>query len=324
MGTLVTCATGSVSRAFVRSLRQRGEDANVLIRDASRASTFANERVFMGDVFDSDLLRRAAAGVDTIVHVSPRVYPTGDIASQLVAHRRSHVESTRLVLEAGLSQGVERFLFVSSAHAGGRGTEQAMCETAGGMPDTPYAQAKLEAEEVALAYADRHALHVLILRPPGVYGPGDKSLVSPLWRAARLGIWLPLEGVQAVHSLVFADDLARAGLDLLEASGSGSRPRVFNVKDPVDYRPRDLYADVCRAHGRKPLLFRMPDEMLSVLGAIGTRSRSVPGLRSLAVLRQFLTLQRYCGHLFEEALPAFRFTGFGSAAEAVASRRLDR
>lgn len=125
-------------------------------------------------------------------------------------HRRAHVESTRLVLDEAVSRGIERFLLVSSAHATGRGTSSARCESLPGRPETPYARAKLEAEELALSYADRHPLEVVAVRPPGIYGPGDKSVVSSLSRAARLNLWRPLEGIQALHSMVSVDNLARA------------------------------------------------------------------------------------------------------------------
>ncbi|MFQ5801325.1 MAG: NAD-dependent epimerase/dehydratase family protein [Candidatus Methylomirabilales bacterium] len=313
MATLVTCGTGFVSRAFVRSLRAEDKLVHVLIRDGSKASVFSGEKVFVGDVFDPSCVRRTVRGVKTIVHVPPRVYPDGDEQFQLAMHRRAHVESTRLVLDGAVSQGVGKFLFVSSAHATGCSSDRILCESSGGRPETPYAQAKLEAEGMVLSYAERYSMDVVILRPPGIYGSGDKSVVSSLCRAAQRNLWLPLKGLDVLHSLVFVDNLARAGLALLKATGEGIGPRVFIVKDPVDYRPGDLYISVCRALGKRVRLFRAPLPLLRTLGFIGGRCRNIPRLRGLGLFRHLITPQQYCGHLFNETMPGFPFVGLDEA-----------
>ena len=114
---------------------------------------------------------------------------------------------------------------------------------------------------MALSYADRHPLEVVAVRPPGIYGPGDKSVVSSLSRAARLNLWLPLEGIQALHRMVSVDNLARAGTTLLRMAGHGRvSSRAYIVKDPVDYSPADLYATVCRALGKRAMRFEVPSK----------------------------------------------------------------
>ena len=75
MPILVTCATGFVSRAFVRALRADGEDVHVLIRDGSKTSSFSGQKVFVGDVFDRSCVAAAMEGADSVVHVPARVYP---------------------------------------------------------------------------------------------------------------------------------------------------------------------------------------------------------------------------------------------------------
>ncbi|MFQ5803914.1 MAG: NAD-dependent epimerase/dehydratase family protein [Candidatus Methylomirabilales bacterium] len=316
MATLVTCGTGFVSRAFVRALRAEGECVHVLIRDGSKASWFSKEKVFVGDVFDRSSVERAVRGVETIVHVPPRVYPNGDEPFQLAMHRQAHVETTRLVLDEAISKGVGKFLFVSSAHAGGRSPDRILCEFSGGRPQTPYAQAKLEAEEVARSYAQRYAIEVAILRPPGIYGSGDKSVVSLLYRAALLNLWLPFKGLDVFHSLVFVDNLARAGLALLKATGNGMGPGAYIVKDPVDYRPADLYGAVCKVLGKRVRLFQAPLPFLRSLGLIGNRCRNIPKLRGLSLCQHLITPQQYCGHLFNETVPDFPFIDLDEAIRA--------
>lgn len=286
---------------------------HVLIRDELKASLFSREKVFIGDVFDRSSVELVVRGVDTIVHVPPRVYPDGDEQFQLAMHRQAHVESTRVVLDEAVSKGVKEFLFISSAHAAGRSPDRILCEFSGGKPQTPYAQAKLEAEKLALSYAERYTIKVVILRPPGIYGWGNKSVVSWLHRAALLHLWLPFKGLDVFHSLVFVDNLARAGLALLKATRDGVDPAVFIVKDPVDYRPADLYIAVCEALGKKIKLFQAPLPFLRTLGLIGNRCRNIPKLRGLALFRHLIIPQQYCGHLFEKTVPNFPFVDLEEA-----------
>lgn len=322
MTTLVTCATGFVSRAFVQALRMEGERLHVLIRDGSMASLFPGEKVFVGDIFDPSCVARAVVGVDTVVHVPPLMCPIVDGQSQLSMYRRTHVESTRLILDRAVRQEVRRFLFVSSAHVTGRNPDKVLCELGGDEPVSPYAQAKLEAEHLILSYSERCGMEAVILRPPGIYGPGDKSIVSLLLRAARRSLWLPFKAVPTLHSLVFVDSLARAGLALLKVAGVASTPRVFIIKDPADYRPSDVYAAACRALGKQVRLFRAPLLLLRVLASVGSRWRHIPKLGRLGPLREFLTPQRYCGHLFRETLPDFAFANLEEAIQITLSRNL--
>jgi nucleoside-diphosphate-sugar epimerase len=219
------------------------------------------------------------------------------------------------VLDEAVSQGVGKFLLVSSAHATGRSPDQILCESTGDRPETPYAQAKLESEELAISYAERNSIDVVILRPPGIYGPGDKSVVSSLGRAARMGLWLPLKGLEALHSLIFVDNLARAGLALLKVARVGPEPRVLIIKDPIDYQPGDLYVAICRALGKRTMLLWAPLPLLRTLGSIGARCQNIPRLRGLGLFQQLTTSQRYCGHLFNETLPDFRFVSLDEALQ---------
>ena len=294
---------------------ESGERVRVLIRDGSKARWFPDEQVVVGDMFDRESVRRAVRGIDTVVHVPPRVYPRPGSSRELAMHRRAHVESTRLLLDAAVEAGVGRVILVSSAHATGRDPDRILCELDPAPPRTPYAQAKLEAEELTLSYAERYDIHAVVLRPVSIYGPNDKSLVSWLIGAARKGLWLPLKGLSSLHSLVFVETVARAGIALLKATGRGARPGVFIVTDGKDYSPSELYAAVCRALGESVRLFYLPPAGLRVLAFMGMRARAVPGLVGLGLLQHLMTSQRYCVHLFRETVPDFAFVGLDQAIQ---------
>lgn len=316
MTTLVTCASGFVSQAFVRAIRDKNEPLHTLVRDQSKLSSFSNESVFVGDVLNSRDVSLAVSGVDTVVHVPPRVYPVGSEAYQLEMHRRVHVESTRNVLDQAVSHGVRQFLLVSSAHATGRSSSRILCEDTSTPPNTPYAQAKLESEDLAISYAEQGPIDLVIVRPPSIYGLGDKGLMSWMYRMALKNVWLPLQRLEARHSLVFVDNLARAGLALLDTPKESRVSPTIIIKDPSDYRPADIYAAVCRALGKTSMMFPSPVLALQALGTLGIQCKRIPKLRGLSIFRHLTTPQSYCGHRFKDVLPDFEMLSLDAAVHA--------
>lgn len=310
--TLITCGSGAVGWAFARALRDKGHSVRVLIRNPIKRSLFApGVEVVVGDLFDREALRRALDGVKRVIHIPPRIYPSGKRDAQLAAHRRFHLESTRLLVEEWRAGGARRLLYISSAHAGGRGDPGPLCEQENRRPPSPYAEAKREAEEMLISHARKGELDPFILRPPGIYGPGCKSLVTALLKAASRGIYLPLRRVPARRSLIFVGNLVEIGITLLEAE-NGPLPRILNVKDGRDYSAEELYGTCCRAVGKNPRLFRFPWSLGKVLSAAGKR---IPGFRRLGILTQLYRSELYCDHLFRRFFPSLNLTGLKEALE---------
>ncbi len=107
----------------------------------------------------------------------------------------------------------------------------------------------------------------MIVRPPAVYGPGDKETLE-LFRMAKAGvILLPPKGRL---SLIHVDDLARLLVVLAE-----SEVPEKEVIEPDDGRPggwthREFAAELGRAVGRKAVALATPRPLLR-LGAVVDR-----------------------------------------------------
>ena len=127
----------------------------------------------------------------------------------------------RLLLAAARAGSVTRFVLVSSLAAAGP-SPPGRPHTGGepARPVTAYGRSKLAGEAVVRG----GAVPWTILRPPAVYGPGDREMWR-IFRAATLGI-APVfgDGSQRL-SLIYGPDLAAA----LAAAGSAEdgRGRVF-------------------------------------------------------------------------------------------------
>lgn len=148
-----------------------------------------------GDLSSRDALEQLVRDADAIIHVAGAIN-----APNAAAFEKGNVEGTLAMLAAATAGGVHRFVHVSSLAA--REPKLSL-----------YGASKERAEELVHS----SGLDWAIVRPPAVYGPGDKETLE-LFRMAKLGIMLmpPKGHVSVIH----ADDLAR----LLLALASSAAP----------------------------------------------------------------------------------------------------
>lgn len=178
----MTGATGFVGSATLEAALAKGLSVQALTRSAQPP----RERVtwLRGTLEDTDALRELVEGAQAVIHIAglTSTRNTGRFEA-------ANVTGTGNMLSAAREAGVERFVFVSSLAAR--------------EPDlSAYGASKSRAE----ALVRESGLNWSIVRPPGVYGPGDKDYLD-LFKAAKLGIVpVPPEGRS---SLIHVEDLAR-------------------------------------------------------------------------------------------------------------------
>ena len=109
-------------------------------------------------------------------------------------------------------------------------------------PISPYGEAKLRAEQIAIEFAERAGLRLMIGRIANLYGPGQRltkaqGLVSQICRSMlggpATGIYVPLD---TVRDYLWADDAAAMILDgvaLLRTEPIGARTKILASGSPV-------------------------------------------------------------------------------------------
>ena len=233
MRYLITGGDGFLGRATVAEAILRGAEVNVLSRDPERARSVlpAGVSVFGGDVRERESLQPAMRGVDHVIHLA------SDFRNLEDDTRRSwevNVEGTRNVLAIAEAAGVVRVVHCSTIGVHGSlsrlpGTEESPIQPG----DVPYERHKAKSEEIARDYHLRGHVDVSIVRPGGIYGPGDLRLLK-LFRMIAKGFFPLFGGGKAHMDLVYVNDVAR-GLLLASthprASGetfiiSGGEPRT--------------------------------------------------------------------------------------------------
>lgn len=142
-------------------------------------------------------------------------------------------------------------------------------------PDlSSYAASKRAGEEALSSLGD--ALPWTILRPPAVYGPGDRETLS-FFKGIKSGIGAMLGGDQARFSLLHVDDLVELILTVLEPS----------IADRQTLEPDDglegghswcgMIAAAENAFGKTVFRVRVPKTLLFALGHANAGLRILPG-----------------------------------------------
>lgn len=234
----LTGATGFVGKATVDHALARGLHVRALTR---REQPVRDGVTWIAGSLDrEDALARLASGADAVIHIAGVVNaPTPE------GFTRGNVDGTRHIAAAAASMGVNRFVHVSSMAA----REPRLSR---------YGESKALAEDEVR----NSNLDWTMVRPPGVYGPGDLE-IRDIFRMARLGlVILPPQGR---ISLIHVADLARL-LVTLALTDPGRH--IYECDDGIDggYTHHEFARMVGQAVGKRPLPLSVPRPLLHLAG----------------------------------------------------------
>ncbi len=203
MRVLVTGATGFTGGHLVRRLVAAGDTVRALTRSPAPAFTAAGVEILTGDLRDQGAVDRAAAGVDVIYHVAA-IYRQAGLRDEV--YRAVNAAAVRTVVEAAARGGARRVVHCSTVGVHGDIEEPPAREDAPLRPGDIYQVTKLEGERIARAAAEDTGIEAVIVRPTGIYGPGDRRLLK-LFRGVARGRFPILGNGRIFYHLTYIDDL---------------------------------------------------------------------------------------------------------------------
>ena len=233
----ITGATGFVGTRLLDLALDAGHNVRALTRRPQPPQ--AGVAWIDGALDLRDSLDRLVAGADAVIHVA------GVINADAAGFEAGNVVGTGAILAAAEAAAIPRFVHVSSLAA----REPAL---------SLYGASKARSE----ALVDASPLSSAIVRPPAVYGPGDRETLILFKMAKRGQIFVPPSGRL---SLIHVDDLA--GLLLVLAAPDAPDLTI----EPDDGRPggwshREFGDALARAVGSQARTIAVPRMLLS-LGA---------------------------------------------------------
>jgi len=244
----VTGASGFVGAHLARHLVAEGWDVRAL---RHRSAPPEGVVEVAGDLGDIAAFAEALGGADAVFHCGALLAPVDD---EREAERINH-RATVILAEAARDARVGSFVFVSSiAAVGFRERAGLLGPDARCTPTTAYGRSKRAAERDLLRLP-AGGMRVVVVRPPTVYGPGDRRNFLALARAVDTGLFpIPGRGDNRM-SFCHVDNLVRA---LAEAPDARDLEGIVHVADPAPVTLRETVRTLADALGRRPLPLPFP------------------------------------------------------------------
>ena len=237
MKLAVTGGTGFVGSHVIDVAVAAGHRINALTRREQPAREGVDW--IAGSLEDRTALHQLVTGVDAVIHIAGVIS-----APKAAVFDKGNVEGTLAMLAAATAGGIHRFVHVSSLAA--REPKLSL-----------YGASKARSEELVRS----SGLEWSIVRPPAVYGPGDKETLE-LFRMAKRGLMLmPPHGRV---SLIHADDLSRL---LLALAGAAAPSNILVEPDDGKaggWTHRQFARELGRAVGTRPAIVSAPGMFLKL------------------------------------------------------------
>ena len=227
----VTGGTGFVGSHLLRIAREEGHELRALTR-GWRPPEPGLEWV-EGALDRKESLIKLCTGADVVVHIAGLINAPDRSAFEAV-----NVAGTAALIDAARRAGIKRFVHISSLAAR--------------EPDlSNYGWSKAKSEKLVAA----SGLEWTIVRPPAVYGPGDRETFE-LFKMARRGfVALPPRGR---FSVIHVEDLCRLILALIDEPDSVSE--TYEPDDGMEngWDHRHFARTLGRIFGKRAATVTMP------------------------------------------------------------------
>ncbi len=290
--SIVTGATGFVGAALVARLIADGDRVRAIVRPGDPLAPALRARhpaaaleIVPADVTDAAALVPAFAGAARVFHAAALVHAWAPWSE----FRAVNVGGAENVARATMEHQVGRLVHVSTTDVFGLAAGDRVLDERSPYRrwHEPYADTKIEAEELLWQWRREHGLPLTVIHPGWVYGPGDRAFFPGLAEAIGGGLMLFwARGVRLAWTYVenLVDACLRASEEA-RAIGEG-----YIVYDTLE---GPALEDVCRRIadriGAPPPTRHVPYG-LALLAARGMElawrvvgARSAPPLRSVDV-----------------------------------------
>jgi nucleoside-diphosphate-sugar epimerase len=253
----VTGATGFIGRHLVAELQRTGWRVRLLLRrepDVAGWRDLPPPQVVAGALDDVAALERLVEGADAVIH----------LAGLIKASRRRDFlavnrDGAKAMAEAAAQFAPRaRFLLVSSLAA----REPQLSD---------YACSKRAGEAAVLEVLGARAT---VLRPPVVYGPGDRETLA-FFQLARRRLVPLLGSAGSRAAMIHVADLVRLMVALASVPARGADVRSAADDRPQGYTWEELLQAAARAVGNPaPRFVRAPAPLLRGVALVGDLAKA--------------------------------------------------
>jgi len=259
MTIFITGATGYIGNSLAKRLANEGNTVHALCRDAGKQYLLQhpNIKIFDGDIRHMNSVEKAMAGCEQVYHLAAfaRVW-----AKDASTYYKMNVDGTKVVLEAARKLGVQKIVFTSTAGVLGPSGARPVKETDTRIGDVlnEYEDSKTRAEALCRHYCATYGMHIVIVNPPRIYGPGidtESNAVTKLAKLYMQGKWKIMPGTGTrTGSYVYIDDVVNGHILAMQKGRGGER----YILSGVNASYRQFFDALSSATGKRLRLFNLP------------------------------------------------------------------
>ena len=264
MRVFVTGGAGFIGLAVVRRLVERGDRVMAVVRDPDRATELTDLGVETraGDLTRTAAIVDAMRGTDAAIHIAG-MYRVGIAASMRQAMHDANVGATHRMIDATVTAGVERLVYVSTVNALGntRGKivdERHRRDLADGFLSY-YDETKYLAHRAVRERMDA-GLPAVIAMPGVTYGPRDHFATGEQLKGAHDGTLGYIAFGDLGISATYVEDVAAGIVGALDRGRIGES----YVLGGENVRLRDAMAVAARIGGHGMPRLEIPTAMLRI------------------------------------------------------------
>jgi len=256
---LVTGSTGFIGKRLLSLLNTIECDIRLLAK-----SKVNNYETVICNLEKEKISKHALESVDTVFHLAGYAHDIQDSKKVENLYRVINVDATVNLAKLAVESGVKRFVFISSVKAGGGlGYEKCINESDQNEPEGVYGQSKRKAELKLLSIGSKSAMHVSIIRPSLVYGPGVKGNLQLMLSGIKKGWFPPLPDTSNRRSMIHVDDLVQA--IMLVSEDKRADGEIFIATDGISYSSRDIYNTMCGVIGKSIPKWTVPKAFFGII-----------------------------------------------------------
>ena len=255
MKALVTGANGFTGSYLVKHLLDKGYQVRGLVRKGANLKSLEGldiEFAYADLASEEPIAASVMEGIDIVHHVAA-TYRQEDVPHSYFF--AVNVNGTRKLLEAAKQAGVKRFVHCSTVGVQGEISNPPATEEAPHKPGDYYQQSKLEGELLALEFFEKEKLPGTVVRPVGIYGPGDTRFLK-LFKLVEKRNFPMIGNGEVLYHMTYVEDLV-AGI-ALAGEKDAALGEVFTIGGEGYLTLNELVAKIALVRNKPVPRFKIP------------------------------------------------------------------
>jgi len=259
MNVLITGANGFIGYNLISTMSLI-KDLKLTVISRKNINKFKHFNI---EIINDDILninknyhKNQVKNIDIVIHIAGL---TKSINSNnfYISNTLTTVELLKFAKKVNAKQ----FIFISSLAACGPSINKTPDETSTPRPVSNYGLSKLIAEKMVI----KSKIPYTIIRPPAVFGPGDKDILS-YFKMVKGGISLISGELTNSYSLLFVDDLVNFIIKILNNQLALNQTFFLSYEQP--HTILDILSAIEQAEDKKSLKITIPKFLIKSISPI--------------------------------------------------------